>query len=253
MTNDEWRMKNDECGIGNPKSKIQNQKSERGTICPMRSDQAVPGWLWRLVLWGGGLLAVAVIGLAVALSLGAADPPRAGPLLWKDDFKANTARWKLLAWGGALAPRQGALLADFTAPGQWSAGLAERPAGDFTLEITGAQSGGEIGAKYGLVFGWRDETHYSAVLINGNGYAEAYQLDGATRQDWFEWQQWPNLLLGTAGNRVRLDVRGQRITARINDELLAEFETDTAGLIGVMAVGQGAGQVIFGWVQVWGK
>jgi hypothetical protein len=219
----------------------------------MRSDQGVPVWLWRLVLWGGGLLGVAVIGLAIALSLGAADPPRAGPRLWFDDFKTDTTRWKFLAWGGTLAPRQGALLADFAAPGQWGVGLAERPAGDFTLEMTAVQSTGEIGAKYGLVFGWRDETHYSAVLINGNGYAEAYQLDGATRQDWFEWQQWPNILFGTEANQVRLDVRGHRVTARINDELLAEFETETPGQMGVMAVSQGPGQVIFGWVQVWGR
>jgi hypothetical protein len=219
----------------------------------MADEQAVSAWLWRLVLWGGGGLVVGVIGLAAALLLGASDPPRAGPLLWVDDFKPDTARWKFLDRGGTLALRQGALLADFTAPGQWSAGLAERPAGDFTFEITAAQSAGEIGAQYGLVFNWRDETHYSAVLINGNGYAEAYRLDGATRQDWFQWQEWPNILLGMQGNRVRLDVRGQQVTARVNDELLAQFEAETHGLIGMMAVSQGAGQVIFGWAQVWGE
>ncbi len=219
----------------------------------MVNEDLVPVWLWRAAVWGGGLLVAGIIGLAAALWLGASDPPRAGPRLWMDDFKTTTGSWRLVEQGGTLALRQGALRASFTAPGQWSAGLTERPKGDFTFEITAAQSAGAPAAQYGLVFDWRDEAHYAAVLINGDGYATAFRLDGASRQDWFTWQQWPNILLGTDGNRVRLDVRGLQVTARVNDELLVEFETQTPGQIGVMAVSQGAGEVIFGWARAWGK
>ena len=219
----------------------------------MLSEQPAPDWLRRLIIWGFEVLLVAVIGLAAALALGAADPPRAGPLLWMDDFKTDSARWEFLAWGGALSPRQGALVAELS-PHQLVAGVTARPAGDFTLEIAGAQTTGQLGAKYGLLLGWRDATHYSAVLVNGNGYVEAYLLDGAERHDWFTWQQWPNLLVGTESNRVRADVRGRQVRVRINDEFLLEVTAETDGGMGVIATDSLApSQVVFSWVKVWGK
>jgi hypothetical protein len=220
----------------------------------MSSDQSAPLWSWRLATVGFGVLLAAVAALVVALALGAADTPRAGPLLWMDDFKTATTRWEFWVDGGSrLAPREGALVADL-APGQSAAALTARPAGDFTMEIAGAQTSGDIGARYGLVFNWRDAAHYSAVLINGNGYAEAYQLDGRQRQDWFAWQEWPNILVGTDSNRVRLDVRGRQVSIRINDEILVETGADSAGSVGVMTTESlSPSQVVFSWVKVWGK
>ena len=232
-----------------------NQEAARtcGTIRCMYSEQPAPRWLWRSVTWLFGALLVMVLGLGVALALGAADTPRAGPLLWMDDFKSGAARWHFSIAGGNLGPRQGALVADL-AENQMAAALTARPNGDFTLEMAGAQTGGALGTKYGLVLGWRDPTHYSAVLVNGNGYVEAYQRDGAQRRDWFQWQQWPHLLAGAASNRVRADVRGRQITVRINDEVLLEATADTLGEIGVLARDSVApSQVVVSWVKVWGK
>jgi len=220
------------------------------------SDQNVPRWLWRTVTWGFVIVTVGVTGLAGALALGLADPPRAGPLSWQDDFKSETGRWAFLApEGGSLAPQAGALLVEFSSShsDQMALALTVGPAGDFTLEVAGAQTGGESGAKYGLVFAWQNATHYSAILINGNGYAEAYRLNGAERNDWFKWQQWPNILVGTDSNRVRVDVRGTRITARINDELLGETTTAAQGKIGVLAESAAPAQVVFSWVRLWTK
>jgi hypothetical protein len=218
------------------------------------SDQPAPGWLWRLIVWSFGALLAIVVGLGVALALGAADPPRAGPLLWIDDFKAGTARWQMVPTaGGSLGPGQGALVASL-AEGQMAGALTARPGGDFTVEMAGAQTSGALGTKYGLVLGWRDPAHYCAVLVNGNGYAEAFEIEGGQRRDWFQWQQWPNLLVGTDSNRVRADVRGQRVTVRINDELLVETTADLTGEIGVLARDSVApSQVVISWVQVWGK
>ena len=220
----------------------------------MSSDQGVPRWSWRLVTVGFGVLLAVVAVLAAALALGAADPPRAGPLLWMDDFKSGTARWQFLESGGArLAARDGALVADL-APGQSATALTARPNGDFTLEAAGAQTGGATGARYGLVFGWNDADHYSVILINGNGYAEAYRLDGGQRRDWFTWQEWPNILVGTDSNRVRLDLRGRQITVRINDEILLETAAESDGQVGVMA-GESLSPsvVVFSWVKAWGQ
>jgi hypothetical protein len=219
----------------------------------MYSDQPAPGWLWRLIAWGFGALLVMVLGLGVALALGAADPPRAGPLLWMDDFKAGPARWRFVTEGGSVDLSQGALVAN-VAENQMAAALTARPSGDFTVEMAGAQTSGALGAKYGLVLDWHGPVHYSAVLVNGNGYAEAYQIEGGQRRDWFQWQQWPNLLAGTDSNRVRADVRGRQITVRINDELLVETTADVAGEIGVLARDSVApSQVVISWVKVWGK
>jgi hypothetical protein len=240
----------------------------------MDSEQPAPQWLWRLVAGGFAALLAAVVGLAVALALGAADPPRAGPRIWQDDFKAGAARWQFVAQGAQIGPQGGALVIDLAgrpsgAEAQSAAALTARPSGDFTVEMAGAQTSGALGAKYGLLLGWRDAAHYSAVLVNGNGYAEAYTLEDGQRRTWFEWQQWPNLLFGTDANRVRADVAGGQVTVRINDEVLVTGTANTDGEIGVLAqdsvaalsgsaVAPGDGsaapsRVVISWVQVWGK
>ena len=219
----------------------------------MYSDQPAPRWLWRLIVWGFGAMLVIVLGLGLALALGAADPPRAGPLLWMDDFKARSARWQFVTTGGSLGPGQGALVANL-AQNQMAAALTARPGGDFTVEMAGAQTSGALGTKYGLVLGWRDPAHYSAVLVNGNGYAEAYQIEGGQRRNWFQWQQWPNLLVGADSNRVRANVRGRQVTVRINDELLVEVTADVVGEMGVLARDSVApSQIVISWIKVWGK
>ena len=223
----------------------------------MSNQEEVPGWLWHAAQWGMVVAVLGVLALAGALALGVADSPRAGPLAWQDDFKHGTQRWTLLPpAGGTLGAATGALVAAFadssSTTGATALGLAPGPDKDYTLEVAGTAVSGETVAAYGLVFGWQDEQHYSALFINGNGYAEAYQQAGAQREQWFEWQQWPNILFGTSTNRVRVDVHGQAVTLRINDELLAAGRPTAAhGRLGVVARSGAAARVVFSWVRVW--
>lgn len=220
----------------------------------MPIDNSVPSWLWRAVSRGLGLSLLTIAALALALANGLADPPRAGSLLWQDDFKGEVSRWQFSVTDGAsLVPRAGALIADFTGPDQSVRALTDGPIADFTLEIAAAQTEGEIGARYGLVFGWRAEGERTVVWLNGNGYVEAITLGGPQRAAGFPFQQWPHILYGSEANRVRVDVRGSHIIARINDELLAEFEADGRGQLGLIARSSGAGRVVFSWVKVWAK
>jgi hypothetical protein len=218
---------------------------------------AVPRWLWRLASWGLAAAVLAVLGLAGALALGLADPPRAGPLLWQDDFKLGLQRWTLTPpAGGTLAPGAGALIATFghtaTSGLPQAVGLTAAPAGDYTLEVAGSAAAGEAVAAYGLVFDWQDDQHYSALFIDSNGYAEAYQQIGASRASLFEWQQWPHILYGTDANRVRVDVRGPALTLRINDEVLTTGRRAAArGQLGVAARSSAPARVIFSWARVW--
>lgn len=225
----------------------------------MAFSNDVPQWLWRTVTFSFFAVLAGVSALAVALALGAADPSRAGPLAWEETFQGELSRWEVGASQGAsIQVRNGALVAEFTAPGQTAWAITAAPAGNFTLEAAAAQAQGQMGVQYGLVFDWRSEADYAAVLINGNGYAEAFQQTGREQVVWFPFQQWPHILYGAEANRVRVDVRGPQVNARINDELL--FETALRGLeareglkLGVLAHAESAGQVVFGWVKVWAE
>lgn len=219
----------------------------------MLGEQPVPRWLWN---FANGVLMTVVFGLAIlalALARGLADPPRASALWLFDDFKGETSRWAFIASDGArLQPQAGALVAELTdVPDQMVLGLTEGPGANFSLEIAGTPRANSNAIAYGLVFNWQDETHYSAVLVNGNGYAEAYHQAGAERIEWFKWQQWPHAFSGD--NRVRVEVRAGHIIARVNDEWLMEADGgELIGKIGVVARGAGTpGGLVFSWVKVW--
>ena len=132
--------------------------------------------------------------------------------------------------------------------------LTAAPAGEYTLEAAGTAL--EIGdaAAYGVVYAWQDSSHYTAVLVNGDGYAQVFQQAGAERQDLFAWQQSPIILYGNETNRVRVDARRAGVTIRINDEILvAGLPAAGPGQVGVAARSAAAGRVVFSWVRVWGE
>jgi hypothetical protein len=218
----------------------------------MQKQANVPGWLWRTANLSLVLLFAGLAALALALQLGAADPPRAGPLQWQDDFKAGLARWEVQTPPGARFEANGdaLVLRWFAAPASetvaWA--LTPGPPDSFTLEVAGASAA----AAYGLIIGWQDSGHYAAVLVNGGGYAEAYTQQGTERQAWFEWQQWPHILAGAENNRLRVDVRGGSVTARVNDEILASTTlSGGAGRLGIIARGAPPATVVFSWVRLW--
>lgn len=230
----------------------------------MNNRARVPPWLVRLVYGGLGAVVVGLATLAVGLAQGWADPPRAGPLRWQNDFKSGAGGWEFLAPAdGSFGPRDGALVAAFTgdAPGAWAVGLAPlstSPTGDFTLEVAGASVTPGSGTAYGLVFGWHDEQHYSALLINAGGYAQAYRQNGNRRDEWFAWQQWPHILFGTENNRLRVDQRGTALILRVNDEVVAQVIGGVpGGRVGVAALTAAApgpaGEVVFSWARLWAE
>ncbi|HLB46026.1 MAG TPA: hypothetical protein VJL59_03270, partial [Anaerolineales bacterium] len=63
--------------------------------------------------------------------------------------------------------------------------------------------------------------------------------------------QWPNILLGTEANRLRVDVQGGQGLIRINDEVLMRVPVGD-GAIGVIARASADSQrVRFGWAKYW--
>lgn len=209
-------------------------------------------WAWRIVVGAFWLTAAAIAVMAVALGLGAADPPRAGRLAWEQGF-ADLAGWEAYQTGEAgWSVGQVGLQIALSGAGDTVFMVTDAPAGRFTFEVAGAQSSGPGGAMYGLVFDFADPQTYAAVLVNGNGYARAFRQAGEEVHEWFGLGQWPHILAGAEANRVRLDSMFGRLTFRVNDEILAEAPGAARGRIGVAAYATDAGQtVVFSWARLW--
>ncbi len=155
----------------------------------MRSDETIPLFLWRLA-WGG-LYAVLVAGLAtlVVLAGGAADPSRAGPLVYQSE----------------------------------SASIIPLPTGPYTLEVTGRfTQTTDPAAVWGVELTDSNVTPLSnsspvsvplRILINGYGFFALPPL-----QPDFT----PFIHIRTHGesNKLSLNVgNGGEDVLRINDEI----------------------------------
>lgn len=202
--------------------------------------------------WGS---IVGLTALVIALAFGLADPRPLGRVQWEDDFSAAT-RWTILAGPDArVEPQAGTGGLRFSA-GEASGmalALADMPPDDYSLEVAAAQVEGADSVRYGLVLGWRDSDHYTAMFLNRDGYVEAYTQDGAARTDWYRWQQWPHILYGGEANRLRADVyRDGRIEVRVNDEVVVAFEAAARGEAGPAVKGEGrSGEVVYHWAKLW--
>ncbi|MBN2303589.1 MAG: hypothetical protein JXQ72_03885, partial [Anaerolineae bacterium] len=113
------------------------------------NDPDLPRWLWPVTALGVGIVVLVTAFTALALALGAADPPVAPRIAWTD---------KSLAWAGESGW--------YVAP----AGADLPPDGNFTLTVRarfGAEAG--PGATWGI---WIEEPGKSRVMyaISGGQY-----------------------------------------------------------------------------------
>ena len=214
------------------------------------SAEQVPLWLWRLAVAGFGLLLAGIIALALGLALGLADPRPVGRLAWFDEFEHSEAEWQRLA-GNAPHFQPAALTVTAAAGGDVLLLTHTKTSDAFTFEVAGAQIAGVPGAGYGLVFGVADASHYTAVLINNNGFLTAYRQAGSTRTVYWAPQEWPHILLGNQANRVRVDVRNELAEVRINDEFFLAIPA-VPGDIGLRVEHTAAAQTVrYDWARLW--
>src|SRR5579871_3666740 len=148
----------------------------------------VPMWLWRLVR--AGLAVIMILGAAgvLALAAGAADPPRAGRLIWDDGPLREVA-----------VPARSSFTLD---------SIVELPAPPFTLEITAQFAArSDPAAAWGLQF----NSAASGVMLDGYRFMAVLPGDLA-----------PFIHVRGPGesNKITLDVASQnQVTLRINDEI----------------------------------
>lgn len=178
-------------------------------------------WLWHLTRAAFVALLVGIGGVAGWITLGGADPPRAGSLRWRDPLTTQ-GQWRIDVGRADWTPNGVTLEPEGAAPAVL---LTAAPEGDFTFEILAQPASGDT--RYGLVIDW-SSSRLTPVLVNGNGFVHVFQhRDGDTR-DIFGLAQWPWIQPGAAANRVRVDVRAGRVEVRINHEWLAAFDRGPA-------------------------
>ena len=208
----------------------------------------MPELLWQTVVWGFGALAIGIGALVIAAAAGVADPKPVGTLQWEDHFAKAASKWQ--SFGDGVLFAEDGLTITLTRASEIGGAVMSPPAKEFSFEVAGGQSSGEVGAAYGIVFAYQDQFHYSAVMINGNSYAQVFSADG---REWMAWQQWPNILLGYEANRIRIDVSGGEGLIRINDEVLLRAPTGDGGVGVIARASANDQQVRFGWAKLWGK
>ena len=155
----------------------------------------VPRWIWHVALVGLALMTTALGSGALVLTMGAADPPVAGPLILDEESRAI---WLPEAWKCVFAP--GYTLAPTTA---------------LTVEVTAALDG-PADAAYGL---WLQECappRRAVFALDGEGYFALFEQPADEPPPW-RW--FLHARPRPAVNRLRLDLAESKLTLRVNDEI----------------------------------
>lgn len=188
-----------------------------------------PGWLWTTAAIGAAIVALAALIGALAIAIGAADPPHAAREVWRAED------W---SWTGGPART--------LAPGEqgWAAAPSMLPDGRFTLDVRARlDAGADPGAAWGVWIA-ADEGGRIVYALSGEGYLTTRRcapgqlppaLDDcpALRPEW-RWTAYPRLNPPGATNRLELhrETPGA-VRLRINRERLGLAAVNLAGEWGV--------------------
>jgi hypothetical protein len=193
-------------------------------------QKLVSRWTWHGALVAFALVMAVLGGGALALALGAANPPVAGPLILDEE---SWAIWLPEAWGRVLAPSH-----------------TLSPTSALTVEVTAALDG-PADAAYGLWLQECADSRRVVFALDGEGFFALfeYPADEPPPWAWFLHAQ-PR----PAVNRLRLHLSESKLTLRVNDEIAQV----TAPVGPVCAVGLyaateelGGARVRFERVQLW--
>jgi len=203
-----------------------------------RATSSSPRWVWWLALGGTGLVITVVVLVAVALWLGAADPPVAGPVRWSDDG---------LAWAGGPDVLLGAER-ELWAGAPFGCAI---PGDAFTISVRAViAEESDSAAAWGI---WLEDSDGSRVVYvitsaDGGSYVTTRRcpvddplpdLDAcpALRPDW-RWSPYPRINGPGAANTITLHREPSgAIRLRVNDERLGAASVTVSGRWGVWARG----------------
>jgi hypothetical protein len=192
----------------------------------MKSEM-ISSWLWRLVLVAL-LSAVLSIALLLIFALGGISNPRhIGALAVRDDLDRN-AGWVLRS-GGAPAGAHGEIgdgVYQIVLPGSKVhahvlAPYAAQP--PCTIMIAARQIDGPTDAGYGLWWGNTSGGDYHIAAVNGDGYLTVLRSTGEDTEAILEWQVFPRIHPQGETNTLQVDIEGDQVLVRVNDEVAATF------------------------------
>ncbi|HML24884.1 MAG TPA: hypothetical protein PKD09_24730 [Aggregatilinea sp.] len=211
-----------------------------------RTEQ-IPAWLWRLVLGGTLAVALVVAGGALAIGLGAADPPIHGAALWQD---------------GALSWAQGPDLDLDPLREIWAAALddAALPDGSFTLAVRAEIAAtSDPGTAWGVwiaqvdgtrvVWALSGDLYLTTRICPGAEAPAALENCPAAQPDW-RWMPYNRVRAPGAVNEIALhrDAAGA-IRLWLNGERLGIMDVQPGGSWGVWARGGRSGTAAIRWLR----
>ncbi len=171
----------------------------------------VPRWMWHASLAGLALVNAAVLAGALALALGTANPPTAGPLQYE---------------------QSGAGAAAYTLP-------AVRT---LTAEIAGAVERGAADEAFGLWLRRCGAARRQVFALDGAGYVKTDISPG--------WVWFPHALPMPAVNRLRLHMADGKTAWYVNDEEVRLAGSDTSAPVCAVGTYTGKHARLL-WVRVW--
>ncbi len=215
----------------------------RANLQPMKqADDRPPRWIWIAVLSGSGLVVLTVAGGILALALGAADPPVAGPPIWHDSA---------LDWAGesSLLPQTAA----------WYVAPVALPNRSFTLRLSAQlAAGSDPSAAWGIWIAQAGGTR-AVWAISGEGYftiractdQESMLEDcPAVRPEW-RWGAYNRLHPPGETNQITLHVEDSgELRLRLNDERMGAFVVDMTGEWGIWVRGGRENLSALHWEEV---
>ncbi|MGD2103651.1 MAG: hypothetical protein PVJ55_00865 [Anaerolineae bacterium] len=164
------------------------------------------------------MVAIAALGLIVALALG-----------WNSPRASRSATWE----ARALPYRVD------VASSETYVSLLDHPSADLMLEVIATPLAGPASGfyDYGLVYRAQDATHYYAFAVGADGYFGVMRVEEEIATPLVTWQQFPHAQRGRRANRLLVTCTGHSCTFRINDEYAATVRDDTwlSGDIGLWA------------------
>ena len=207
----------------------------RGAVVSIRSTRA--GGRMRQVLLL--LTVMAICGCASA----SATPAEAWRVTFDDD-----AGW--VASSDAIADvaiAEGRLRIHVYNPGQIAWAFSEGTWSDLHLTVETTQISGPHDNEYGVLLRMKDDQHFLAFSISGDGYARVARFESGR---WTvvgpDWVPSDAVLQGEATNKLEVIAQGASFDFRVNDQTVLQVEdaTLTEGRIGVYAGAFTEGDVV---------
>jgi len=157
---------------------------------------------------------------------------------WTEPFD-NPDDWRLSSDAAAeVAIADGALLIHVQWPEQVAWAATERTFADFRLSVEAEQVTGPLDNEYGVLARMKDDAHFYAFSISGDGYVRVARYDeGVWTLLGPDWSESPAVQQGQAVNTLVVEVEGTTFKFLVNDEFIAQVEDDALakGEIGLYA------------------